>query len=329
LRDKLNRLRELAENTDGLAILDSNDLHKGMKRISDDLTSYYLIGYYSSNPRLDGGFRSLKVKVDAPGVHVRARRGYRAASAKEISAARAAAAAPVALDAVSVAEAIAELSRVRSDVPFVIRAVADADPGASALSAVWVAGELQGGREAAQGGAATLEVSAGGATVTANAEIKAGERAFLVRVPLQKPAAQADIRARFTPTASSMGMTSTAHVKVPPALAPPVMYRRSQATGNRLQPVAGFLFTRTERVRLETPLNAGDSPGSGRLLDRAGQPLQIPVAISERTDATTGRRWLVADVTLAALAAGDYGIEMSATVGGKEQKSVTAIRVVR
>ena len=96
-----------------------------------------------------------------------------------------------------------------------------------------------------------------------------------------------------------------------------------------MQPVAGFLFTRTERVRLETPLNPGDTPGGGRLLDKAGQPLQIPVAISERTDTTTGRRWLVADVTLAALAAGDYGIEMRATVGGKEQKSVTAIRVVR
>ena len=329
LRDKLNRLRELADNTDGLAILDSNDLHKGMKRISDDLTSYYLIGYYSSNPRLDGGFRSLKVKVTAPGVQVRARRGYRAASAKDISAARAAAAAPVPPDAVSVAEAIAELSRVRPDIPFVIRAVADADPGAAGVSAVWIAGELQGGRDAPDGGAATLEVSAGGATVTGKAELKPGERAFLVRVPLQKPAPQADVRARFTPAASSLGMTSTAHVKASSALAPPIIYRRSQATGNRLQPVAGYLFTRTERVRLETPLNAGDSPGSGRLLDKAGQPLQIPVAMSERTDTTTGRRWLVADVTLAALAAGDYGIEMSATVGGKEQKNVTAIRVVR
>ena len=329
LRGKLNRLRELAENTDGLAILDNNDLHKGMKRLSDDLTSYYLIGYYSTNTRLDGGFRSVKVKVKAPGVDVRARRGYRAARAAEVSAARAAAATPVAPDAAAVGDAIAELSRVRPDIPFVIRAVADVEPGARALSAVWIAGELQGRHDAAEGGVATLEVIGGGATVTANAELKAGERAFLVRVPLPKALQQADVRARFTPVSSPLGMTSTARVKPAGGLAEPIMYRRGQGTGNRLQPVAGFLFTRAERVRLETPLNATDAPGAGRLLDKAGQALQIPVAVSERTDAATGRRWLVADVTLAALAAGDYGIEMSALVGGAEQKVVTAIRVVR
>ena len=329
LRDKLTRLRELAENTDGLAILDSNDLHKGMKRISDDLTSYYLIGYYSSNTKLDGGFRSVKVNVRAPGVAVRARRGYRAASADAVNAARAAAAAPIPPDAVAVGEAIAELSRVRPDIPFVIRAVPDAEPGARTLSAIWVAGELQGGRDAPGGGAATVEVTGTGATVTANATLAPGERAFLVRVPLQTKLQHADVRARFTPTSSPLAMTYTARVKAPSGLADPVMFRRGQATGNRLQPVAGFVFTRAERVRLETPLNAGDTPGTGRLLDKAGQPLQIPVAISERTDAATGRRWLVADVTLAALAAGDYGIEMTAKSGGVEQKVVTAIRVTR
>ena len=45
LRTRMDSLRDLAGSTDGLAVLDTNDLDAGMKRISDDLTSYYLLGY--------------------------------------------------------------------------------------------------------------------------------------------------------------------------------------------------------------------------------------------------------------------------------------------
>src|SRR5580765_7145688 len=41
-------LRTLAEATDGLAVLDTNDLSRGLRRITDDLSSYYLLGYYST-----------------------------------------------------------------------------------------------------------------------------------------------------------------------------------------------------------------------------------------------------------------------------------------
>src|SRR4051795_3221128 len=44
-RDRLTSLQTLAENTDGLAIVNSNNLAGGMKRIVDDLSSYYLLGY--------------------------------------------------------------------------------------------------------------------------------------------------------------------------------------------------------------------------------------------------------------------------------------------
>jgi hypothetical protein len=96
-----------------------------------------------------------------------------------------------------------------------------------------------------------------------------------------------------------------------------------------VQPVAGFLFSRSERARLETPLSADDKPGAGRLLDRNGQPLQVPVAVTERVDAESGQRWLVGEITLAALGAGDYAIELTATTASGEQKVVTAIRVTR
>src|SRR6476660_5201348 len=84
ISQRRDNLRALAENTDGLAVVETNDLDKGMKRIVDDLTSYYLLGYNSTNGKLDGRFRKITVRVKRPGVDVRARRGYRAATEKEV-----------------------------------------------------------------------------------------------------------------------------------------------------------------------------------------------------------------------------------------------------
>jgi hypothetical protein len=88
-------LETLSINTNGLFLLNSNDLKKQLGRIADDLTSYYLMGYYSTNPKLDGRYRTIKVRSKRPGVEVRARQGYRAASAAEVNSARAAADLPV------------------------------------------------------------------------------------------------------------------------------------------------------------------------------------------------------------------------------------------
>ena len=69
-------LRELAGNTDGTVVLNTNDVKGGVTRIMGDLGSYYLMQYYSTNTKLDGRFRAITVKVKRPGVQVRARPGY-------------------------------------------------------------------------------------------------------------------------------------------------------------------------------------------------------------------------------------------------------------
>src|SRR5258705_7218152 len=83
---RLDSLRTLAENTDGLAIVDSNNLAGGMKRVVADLSSYYLLGYYA-NTKLDGKYHAITVRVKRPGVQVRARRGYLAATPEAMTAA--------------------------------------------------------------------------------------------------------------------------------------------------------------------------------------------------------------------------------------------------
>lgn len=331
LKHKLELLRTLAEYTDGLAILNNNDLDPGMKRISDDLTSYYLLGYYSTNTKLDGTFRSLTVRVKKPGVSMRARRGYRAATETDVRSARAAASIPIPEATTAAANAVAELARIRPDIPFVLRAIAAPAASSSEVSAIWITGELQSGKGSPGGGVATIEITGDGLSESAKAELEPGERAFLIRVPLSKPLSRADVRARFVPTGppGALPYTYTARVAAPAGLPEPLMYRRGLSTANRQQPAANLQFARSDRVRLEVAIAGGDKLGSGRVLDKNGQASSVPVVISERTDATSGQRWLIGDITLAPLGAGDYVVELSATSGATEKKVMTAIRVTR
>jgi len=62
-------------------------------------------------------------------------------------------------------------------------------------------------------------------------------------------------------------------------------------------------------VRVEVPTPSSDA-GAARLLDRAAKPLAIPVTAAIRADAD-GTRWLTAQLALAALAPGDYVVEIA------------------
>ena len=90
LKGRQETLYTLAVNTDGIALMNNSDLTAQMRRIADDLTSYYLLGYYSTNSKLDGRFRTIRVRSKRPGVEVRARRGYSAPTPEEVAKARAA-----------------------------------------------------------------------------------------------------------------------------------------------------------------------------------------------------------------------------------------------
>jgi VWFA-related protein len=83
LTSALDTLRVLADNTDGRAILNRNDLAVGMRQIIRDSSAYYLLGYNSTQAPTDGKFHKIEVKVARRGVDVRARKGYWAMSATD------------------------------------------------------------------------------------------------------------------------------------------------------------------------------------------------------------------------------------------------------
>lgn len=335
LKHRLDSLHVLAENTDGFAVLYSNDLDAGFKRIANDLSSYYLLGYLSTNAKLDGKYHQIKVRVKRPGIDVRARKGYRSPTEEEVASARTAAAMPVSSSAAAVTTAMSALSRLRPDWRFSMNAVPMVKAGSKAVSAIWIAGEVpqgQPGSAFAAGGTVSLEVRAGTSTASARVPLAAGERTFAVPVTLSAPVESGtlDVRASLNasdPTASPF--TDILRLDLATSLGQPMVFRRGPSTGNRLLPAGSFQFSRTERVRLEFPISADAKLGTGRLLDKAGQPLTVPVTMGERTDAQGGQRWMTAEVILAALAASDYVIEITSGPPEAQQKVLTAIRVGR
>jgi VWFA-related protein len=66
----------LASDTGGRAFLDSNDFSQVFKGVQQDTSTYYLLGYHSTNQARDGRYRHIVVKVNVPGVKLDYRRGY-------------------------------------------------------------------------------------------------------------------------------------------------------------------------------------------------------------------------------------------------------------
>ena len=59
-------LYALAGDTGGKALLDNNDLTRGILDAQKSVSDYYILGYYTSNSKLDGKFRKIKVTVGQP-----------------------------------------------------------------------------------------------------------------------------------------------------------------------------------------------------------------------------------------------------------------------
>ncbi len=69
-------LYALAADTGGKALLDYNDLTRGMVQAQQSFSSYYVIGYYTSNAALNGKFRRVKITLNRETAALDYRQGY-------------------------------------------------------------------------------------------------------------------------------------------------------------------------------------------------------------------------------------------------------------
>lgn len=339
MRERRNAMHDLAVQTDGYAVVDVTNLDRALERIVEDTASYYLLGYYSTNTRLDGRYRRLTVRVKRPGLDVRARPGYLAPTEAELASSRVNAlmnGAPPGHTTIppGVSRALERLAPARGNVPVRVQATA-------APSEIWVTAELdpatvksiewqQGGRarlvfEHERGAAAPAEV---------DVSIAPGQRAFNASPPagVTLAAGRYVVRLHLTPAGGTIPLLTTLDVVVPDSAdllsATGAAWRRGPSTGLSYEPTADARFRRTERLRVEVPRVRGAGTPSARLIGRDGQPLALHVALSERVDADSGVTFVVADLTLAPLAQGEYVLEIGMTDGDKTDSANYGFRIV-
>jgi len=327
LASRQDGLKTLAEQTDGAWILNTNDTAGAIARILADTSSYYLLSYYSSNPKLDGRFRRITVKVKGENMEVRHRMGYLAPTESEARAAGSAAANAMSRVAgtlglktslpPAVSRALESITPGRGNISLRVQATGletrvrtfiELDPVTAKLPEWQMGGTLQ----------ITLEPEKGGAATVISAPLPAGQRTvvvegppgdlppgrYYVRVEGRAQRGAASVRAATDATVGAAGASIGSSL---------VAYRRGPTTGLAYQPTADPRFRRTERLRAEVPILAeGQVTGAGRVLNVEGQALPLQVAMSERTDEKSSARFLVGEVVLAPLAQGDFILEIQA-----------------
>lgn len=318
-------LRTMAENTDGFAVVNTNDLVGGARRIGDDLAAFYLLGYYSTNPVANGRFRSIEVKVNRPRAQVSARRGYLAPTA-EVAAA---AAAPSIETGPSLVDlALARLAVAHENTQLFATGAARPDHLAIAVELPTAAlrdGFNDGGQLRA------VVASTAGAGVPVSVPIPAGERFATATIPLPPGATpdtwHVDLLVQATAGDRRLDQRIAIAAHRHQLVGAPMAWRAASLSPRApLVPLADPRLSRRERLRVEWPVVAPADRYEARLLDRTGKPLGQPLPVTPPGEASMS---VTLDLPLGALPEGDYVIELAATRGDLTERQLLAMRVVR
>ena len=325
LRHATDDLVSLAHETDGIAIVNTNDLNGGMKRIADDLAAYYVLGYYTTNTKFDGGIRNIKVRFTANGKPIRARRQYRAPTEAEIAAlasgggtsSSSATGAPAPPSPYETALVALE----RASRPFAVYTAAAGTQvtvvtelsAASILAGKWTDG-------------ADVEVVAAGANgepvATARGQIEPGAYSTSISLPPPTaPLARLTVYLKGAAGGPSADDWILMHPATGTLVGDAVAYRTAPRAATR--PVATFEFARNERIRAVWPVLAALDRREVRLLDKTGKPLPVDLPLSE--DSATHA--VVVEMSLSGLGRGDYLIELTAGAAGVTEKRLLAVRI--
>lgn len=348
LNSTMDTLRVLSEETEGRAIVNTNQLAIGMKQIVKDTSAYYLLGYNSTFTAADGKFHEIKVRLkNKPGVEIRARKGYWALTRDEMTAVTAPPKAELPSPVQSALTAMS--SSVRERVVRTWLGTERGDNGKTRMTFVWepaphVAGELPAGGDQPAAvqvmavtedgnpifrGRAPAAPSAGSAPSTAS---PAGGQ-----VSFEVPPGKVELRFTVQGAAANTLDTETREVAVPDLTAPqttlstPEVFRartphdmQQIKAGPAAVPAVGRDFVRTDRLLVRVaaygPGNAAPAV-TAKLLNRAGQKMaDVPVS------SQAGKPSEI-DLPLAALAAGEYVIQIDAAGDGGPAQQLLAFRI--
>jgi VWFA-related protein len=69
-------LRELAEDTGGFSITDTNDPRVPLRRVMEEVRAHYEATYAPTSSNYDGHFRTIEVRTRKPGLKLQSRKGY-------------------------------------------------------------------------------------------------------------------------------------------------------------------------------------------------------------------------------------------------------------
>jgi VWFA-related protein len=358
LNETQDTLRELAENTDGRAIVNRNDIAGGMKQITRDASAYYLIGYNSSQAPSDGKFHEIKVRVKRSGVQVRARKGYWAMTADDTARALAGPkfTAPkpveVALAAATARPSSASVIRTwigtargengKTRVTFVWEPIARAtsarpndDPSRVSLMAVGTDGmPFFRARVPDVAIASTTPASA----AVAGGAASAGQAKGPMRVTFDAVPGKMQLRVSVEGAGAQILDTETREITIPDLtsaqalLGTPEVHRaRTAREFQQLKADADAVpttvreFSRTDRLLIRVPAYgpAGASPVLNvHLLNRAGAPMsELQAGPAPASSAQQ------IDLPLAGLAPGEYLVEIKSGEAGDETKELVGFRV--
>jgi len=112
-----------------------------------------------------------------------------------------------------------------------------------------------------------------------------------------------------------------------PILGAPAVFRATPSPRSPIVAVTAPAFRRTERLHIEWPLMQELESRTARVLGRDGKPLAAQAVVSERA-ADSAPTVLVVDVVLAALAPGDYAVELVVTSRGETRRTYLPFKVV-
>ena len=345
LESTQDTLRVLADQTDGRAIVNRNDLEGGLKQVVKDSSAYYLLGYSSTRPNNDGKFHEIKVRLRRPGLQVRARKGYWALTAEEMARSTEAASAKSAVSP-EVNKALTSVDTRRDRYIRSWVGTSRGENGKTRVTFVWEPVPVVPGLEKTKATKVSIIASGSGdrpyyrgAVGDAAGASQAAATGATGTAAAPSPGAARSVTFDADPGTLQLRMsvegggevldTDVREYKVPDMTRPmvglstPAVYRAANARefqaivgqGDSAVPTASREFRRTERllVRFEAYAPGNESPVvTARVLNRAGKPMaDLPLKAPD----APGRPFSV-DVPLAGFPSGEYLIELK--VKGQE-----------